>query len=407
MSVSHDDVTVPRDEDVLHQEGDPMKSGFSMHFQNYRDWDRYEAQERGEDVPGAPLEYPDTQIWDEELDLALRAEDWGFDSVWTVEHHFTPYTMTPNPLMFCAYIAAKTKRVDVGTMVVVLPWHNPLLIAEDMTLVQHFLGADRDLRVGVGRGIARREYDGLSIPQGESRQRFQEGLDIIRLALSEDRFSYDGEIWKLGETSLRPRTQHGQRLLDNMLGAWGSPRSVEVMGRNGLRPLVIPQRDLALYDGEIREWDRIAGENGHELKRPAITLWAYCDENSEYAWDQVKRYNTQFADSSLRHYEMAGDHFKDIPGYEDYAARAAMIKSGEVNIEQVTSGVAHANIAGTPEECIAGLEKVRQTVPTGEFIFHMKFGSMTHAEAEKSVDLFAKEVLPAVKEMQPTEYATA
>jgi Luciferase-like monooxygenase len=117
---------------------DIMRVGATIFVQNYRDWDRYEAEERGETVPNRPTT-SDRSIFLEELDIARIADATGFDSVWTVEHHFTPYTMVTNPLQFLTYLAGITKRVDLGTMVVVLPWHNPVRVAEDVNMLDALL----------------------------------------------------------------------------------------------------------------------------------------------------------------------------------------------------------------------------------------------------------------------------
>ena len=120
-----------------------MRVAATIFVQNYRDWDRYEAEERGETAPNRPTT-SDRSIFLEEIDIARIADTTGFDSVWTVEHHFTPYTMVTNPLQFLTYLADITTRVDLGTMVVVLPWHNPVRVAEDVNMLDaarvHFRG---------------------------------------------------------------------------------------------------------------------------------------------------------------------------------------------------------------------------------------------------------------------------
>ena len=134
-----------------------MRVGATIFNQNYGDWDRYEAEERGEKV--APrADKSDREIFNEEINIARIADETGFDSVWTIEHHFTPYTMVTNPLQYLTYIAGITKRVDLGTMVTVLPWHNPVRVAEDVNMLDTFLGHNREIICGVGRGLGRREY---------------------------------------------------------------------------------------------------------------------------------------------------------------------------------------------------------------------------------------------------------
>src|SRR5204863_2866563 len=130
-------------------------------------------------------------------------ESLGFDSIFCPEHHCTPYSFGTNPLQVLTYFAGRTDRINLGTMVVVLPWHHPLRVAEEATMLQNLLGPDRDLLLGVGRGLARREYQSLGIDMEESRQRFQEAVEIFRLALSESRFSYDGVHFQIPDMALR------------------------------------------------------------------------------------------------------------------------------------------------------------------------------------------------------------
>ncbi|HEY7296068.1 MAG TPA: LLM class flavin-dependent oxidoreductase, partial [Dehalococcoidia bacterium] len=114
----------------------------------------------------------DLEVYQQELRLAELAEPLGFDSVWSVEHHFTDYTMCPDVLQFLAYMAGKTSRVKLGSMVVVLPWHDPIRVAEEVAMLDN-LSSGRVL-LGIGRGLGRVEYDGFRADMNESRQRFIE-----------------------------------------------------------------------------------------------------------------------------------------------------------------------------------------------------------------------------------------
>ena len=124
-----------------------MRVGATIFNQNYNDWDRYEAEEKGQSVAKRPAQ-SDREIFNEELNIARIADETGFDAVWTIEHHFTPYTMVTNPLQYLTYIAGITKRVDLGTMVVVLPWHNPVRVAEDVNMLDAFLGTQAQRHPG-------------------------------------------------------------------------------------------------------------------------------------------------------------------------------------------------------------------------------------------------------------------
>ena len=183
-----------------------MQVGITLFCQNFEDWDRYEAEERSESVPSRPS-YPDRQIFLEELEMAKEADRIGFDTVWTVEHHFTPYTMVTNPLQFLTYVAGVTKKVDVGTMVVVLPWHNPVRVAEDALMLDSLLG-ERRLKLGVGRGLGRREFNGMNVDQNESRARFDESLVILRELLAKGEIhDHRGEFYPIDHLRLRPQPE--------------------------------------------------------------------------------------------------------------------------------------------------------------------------------------------------------
>src|SRR5690606_7692439 len=98
-----------------------MKVGMGIVPQNYPDWDRYASEDWD-----APYVRADTSVYEDALAMARLAEEVGLDSIWTVEHHFTPYIIVPNPVQFLTYIAGATRNMDVGSMVTVLPWHHPL-----------------------------------------------------------------------------------------------------------------------------------------------------------------------------------------------------------------------------------------------------------------------------------------
>ena len=99
----------------------------------------------------------DAKVYDHELAMADLAEPLGFDSVWAPEHHFTDYIMCPNVVQFLTYMAARTQRVKLGSMVMVLPWHDPVRVAESFSMLDHLSG---------GRTI-------LGLPGGQRRRTSQ------------------------------------------------------------------------------------------------------------------------------------------------------------------------------------------------------------------------------------------
>ncbi len=114
----------------------------------------------------------DVAVYKEHLELGDLAEPLGFDSIFALEHHFTGYSMSPAPVQLLSYFAGRTKRVQLGTAVIVLPWHDPIRVAESIALLDVLCGG-RCL-FGFGRGAASVEYAGFRIPMEEARPRFVE-----------------------------------------------------------------------------------------------------------------------------------------------------------------------------------------------------------------------------------------
>ena len=123
----------------------------------------------------------DGQMWEEELRLAEIAADAGFDCLWSAEHHFNDYSFVPDNIQLMTHIAAKHPNIDVGTAAVILPWHDPLRVAENAAVLD--LLSNGRLRLGFGRGLARREFEVFGISMDESRERFDEAAPMIVNAL--------------------------------------------------------------------------------------------------------------------------------------------------------------------------------------------------------------------------------
>ena len=115
---------------------------------------------------------PDHEVYADDLRLARLAEPLGFESIWSVEHHFTDYTMCPDVMQFLTYMAACTERIRLGSMVCVLPWHDPVRVAEQIAMLDVMSGGR--VILGIGRGTGRVEFDGFGVPMSESRARFVE-----------------------------------------------------------------------------------------------------------------------------------------------------------------------------------------------------------------------------------------
>ena len=149
----------------------------------------------------------DEDTIDGEMKVSLLAEELGFDKLWAVEHHFTDYAACPDNLLFLSWVAGRTERIRLGTGAIIVPWNDPLRIAEKAALLDHLSGGRAVL--GLGRGLARREYAGFGIDMNESRERFDEASRMILEALDTGFIEGEGPFYPQARTEIRPRPRAG------------------------------------------------------------------------------------------------------------------------------------------------------------------------------------------------------
>jgi alkanesulfonate monooxygenase SsuD/methylene tetrahydromethanopterin reductase-like flavin-dependent oxidoreductase (luciferase family) len=372
-----------------------MRCGISLTAMNYSAWpafDRWEATGEWTDPP-----VPDHEVVREDVELGLLCDALGYDSLWTVEHHATPYNMVTNTVQLMTYFAGATSNVDFGTMVIVLPWHHPVRVAEDITMLHNLLGEGRRLTVGIGRGAGRREFRALDIPMDESRDRFLEALTIIRGALTAEVFSFDGTHYHVPEMSIRPRPRDGQSLVDDFHCAWGSAQTIPIAAKAGLKPLVIPQKGWDDYVKDLEQFNGVRAEDGLEPSRPIVALTVFCAPSAADAEAGAKQYFTEYADAAIRSYELDGKHFATTRGYEAYAANTGSPR--QVLAEKIGQTYFGSHVWGTPDTCIEKIRAVTELIGPSEIVALPRVGSMPFDVAAASVKLFAEEVLPAVHEI--------
>src|SRR3984893_11430094 len=145
----------------------------------------------------------DERVWDEEIRLARLAADLGFGCLWSAEHHFNDYSFVPDNLQLLTYLTALCPDVDLGTAAVILPWHDPLRVAEQAAVLD-MLSKGR-LRLGLGRGLARREFAAFRLKMDESRERFDEAAPMIVNGLKTGYIEGDGKFYQQPRIEIRPR----------------------------------------------------------------------------------------------------------------------------------------------------------------------------------------------------------
>jgi alkanesulfonate monooxygenase SsuD/methylene tetrahydromethanopterin reductase-like flavin-dependent oxidoreductase (luciferase family) len=334
----------------------------------------------------------DLEAYQRDLELAARAEEVGFDSVLTSEHHFSDYQLTSQLLMFLSWVAGQTERVRLGTMVTVLPWHDPVRVAESFSVLDHLSGGRAIL--GIGRGLGAVEFDGFRVRMGESRRRFAEYTPAILNALESGYIESDGELYQQPRTPIRPRpfkTFKGRTFASAV-----SPQSMELMAQLGVGIMVIAQKPWETAEAELVEYRRRYLElNGFEAPKPILVVVAGVTKTRAEA-DRVRElYLQRWARSTVDHYQFDNTGFAEIEGYEYYGALANNI--AKHGLDNFCGFLADLQVWGTPDEVTEKLLDYVKRTDAGGLVVPLSFGGMPPAETRANFDLFAAEVLPELK----------
>lgn len=384
-----------------------MKVNLGLSTQNPKDWARVQA--------GAWDQRPtpsDATLIERGLHLADLAEQLNFDGVWAAQHFGTPYGMTPNPLQALANVAGRTERISLGTMVIVLPWWHPVQCAHEIAYLD-IISKGRFNTIGFGRGVAKSEFDALGLDREQARQRFAEGLDVIELALSGKRFSYEGEIFKFPEGSLRPEPISSD-LSSRFFGASSTNTSLELMARRGLKPMFVGNKPLTEAAKDVRLVNSYRQEEGLAPCQPKNILFMYCTRTAEEA-KEAEGWIAEANAAVRMHYGFGQKGaFTGVKGYEAYAAgeAAATAIAGEAVLDEsgrrkIGTGQAYdlSNLlVGTPEMIMERITRGQKACSFSELTLSVM--GETPAEAEASLRLFAAEVLPGVHAMDAPLHAS-
>jgi luciferase family oxidoreductase group 1 len=320
-------------------------------------------------------------IYARAIEQAQAAEQLGFRNVWIAEHHFSTYGYVGRPLQLATYLAAKTTRLRVGTAVIVVPLHHPLIMAEEIATLDQL--ADGRLDVGLGRGYQQYEFERLGLDLDAARTRWDEAVDIILAALSGQPFSYRGTHYAIPETTVFPQPK--QRPHPPMWVTAQSPQSVEATVRRGFNLLTggfgVPVERMAQFR---QQFDRLL-----EQVKPAcapevgVQRAVYVTESQADARQasEEARWNMRVT-LSLRHryQQVEAGHAIPVPA------------PNEPSTDELMDNFL---VIGTPETVIRQIRRLQDAVGISHFNCSFWFGDLDQARVLKSMDLFAREVMPA------------
>ena len=248
--------------------------------------------------------------------------------------------------------------------------------------------------MGFGRGLARREFETFGVSMDESRERFDEAAPMITKALKTGFIEGNGTYYKQPRTEIRPRPQHS---FDGRIYAVAaSDESVLSAAKLGAHIIMFADRPWEMRMPGIERGRALHREfHGTEPPNLMLTEFAICGTDLEQCEEEARQYQGKFVESNFYHYEFLGDHFKSIKGYNAYQEKAEIARSA--GLEGAVEGFMKAASWGTPDKILRGLEERREIVGDFELNVAFRFGGIPLSIAERSLKLFAKEVLPVLK----------
>jgi alkanesulfonate monooxygenase SsuD/methylene tetrahydromethanopterin reductase-like flavin-dependent oxidoreductase (luciferase family) len=342
---------------------------------------------------------PYTALFDEHLAEIVHAEDLGFDEVWFAEHHYNNDAVTPAPNLLVAALSQRTTRLRLGNMINILPFHQPTRLAEELALLDHLTHGR--LNVGIGKGSRRLEWQRFGLTPEQVNERFAEAVEIIQGLWTQEPFSYHGKHYHLENLRLRPGvfqqphpplvTAVAQRasviwaaehrigiaehftttaeagehfaLYRQLLAAAGAPNLPERCPRMFREIYVAPTDAQARAEAEPALWD----------------TWRLLNDPGSYA----QRYNGHLPE--VQH-PISDDQFRQVT--------AQMPIVGPLTYDElIQRGLA---VIGSPETVINLLLSQVKELDLESFVGLFAFGRLTHTQVTRSLDLFAREVMPAL-----------
>jgi alkanesulfonate monooxygenase SsuD/methylene tetrahydromethanopterin reductase-like flavin-dependent oxidoreductase (luciferase family) len=332
------------------------------------------------------------RLYEEVMEQVVNADRLGYDAYAIIEHFFFPkFGATPNPMAFFAACSQRTKQIVFRTLVHVLPYHNPTVLASQIAELDLLL--DGRYEFGVGRGHAWIPPK-AGVPIGETKQRYQEALEILLTALGEERFSYDGTYFKIEDSHISPRPEPGRRFRIFLGGT--SDYTYKLAGERGYAMVVPP---LLPYEA-LREQLDIYRDSCREHGNEPDIVWIhalYLDEDRDTARREAEEMMRGFLKGNASVLlenadEMSSKEQLEASGYGFYASGIMEQLSETPYDEMIEKDIVWV---GTPQDVIERIERVCEVCDgLTEISITVNPGGVEHWKSIKAQELFAEHVIP-------------
>jgi natural product biosynthesis luciferase-like monooxygenase protein len=343
-----------------------------------------------------PIGKSEHAIVHEQLTLMRAAEDYGFDSVWPAEHHFSEYGYCASPAVTLAALASETKRLRLGTGVVVLPLNHPLRVAEDYAMVDLMSNGRVDL--GIGRGYQPTEFAGYGVDQTRSRFMFDEAIQVIRQAWTEERVTFAGAHYRFDGVPVRPKPL--QRPHPPIWMACLSPETFELCGRYGFHLLfgtafgLPPDKATELQVAYRR--GLVAGGHDPAVSRRACLMMVYVADTLEQA-------QAEFAQPVMWYYRTIAKFVAPPKGQAPVKTYEMYVKTRDLAAGATWEDFLARNavICGDADTVVEELTRAQQVYGFTDLLCWTRLGGLDHRKVLRSMELMNTKVFPRLRHLDP------
>jgi alkanesulfonate monooxygenase SsuD/methylene tetrahydromethanopterin reductase-like flavin-dependent oxidoreductase (luciferase family) len=341
------------------------------------------------------------QVYEETQEQIVNADRLGYECYSIIEHwFFDQFGISANPFAFFAMAAAKTRRIRFRTLLHILPYHNPAVLASQIAEMD--LLTDGRYEFGVGRGHAWLPNK-AGVPLDETRPRYEEAFDIlIGLLENQDAFSYDGNFWKLDNARVVPRSRT-QKF--RIFTGGTSDRTYELAGEHGWGVVVPPLLPYEALHDQLEIYRESCAKHGNEPDIVFIHA-VYMDQDEATVRREAEDWIHNFlVGNASPGPELPAAEELNAVGYQFYTS-GALESLADMTWEQLTES--DAVWAGTPEQVIEKIEAVQAKCEgLAEITITVNAGGVEHWKAIKTQELFAKHVMPHFRGAESREPAAA
>jgi alkanesulfonate monooxygenase SsuD/methylene tetrahydromethanopterin reductase-like flavin-dependent oxidoreductase (luciferase family) len=313
------------------------------------------------------------KYYEEVLTMAEWAEELGFDSFWLGEHHFYWYGTCVSPPMIIAAIGQRTKRIRLGPAISVLPFHHPLVVAEEYGLADNLCGGR--LNFAIGSGFSPVEYKTFGMSMEEARERYWESFDVILKAWRQEEFSHKGKYYQIENGSLYMKPV--QKPMPPTWIAASSDETLTKAGELGFSIMAIPfarSGNMLEVKEKIDLFTESYFRTGHrENPDIIVALHVYLQRNEENA------------------VQAARPHYARVAEYLKTSRRPGATVPDFDNIKKEKLA-----LFTTPENAVAILKEYEKIGVT-HVISMVNFGGLPMSDVRRTLELMSKEVFPRFK----------